>query len=418
MNFTLSYGHKMIELVLPDDIHPEIISPAAVDGLENPAKAAKFSLFSREYGLSIDDFRGCKTAVIAVNDKTRPVPFKTILPPLLSALISIGIHPRDITLIAATGTHTPMGEDEIRAVLPADLPDGIRVYSHDCDDAENLVHLGATSRNPAVLVNRRFYEADLRIVTGTIEPHHFAGFSGGVKSASIGLAGRNTINHNHKLLSDANSRLGEYKENPLRQDIEEIGRLMKVDFAMNVIMNGRSEIVHILSGSPVAVMKKGVVLSQSICETPVSQKFDLVIASAGGYPKDINLYQSQKALTNASLLTRDSGAVILVTACEEGVGSRGYEEFMEGLNTWQEVYEKFEREEFRVGPHKAFQFARELSRIRVYLLSEIPDERVRSLLLQPVSDLSKLAAEIIHTGPTPPSIAILPKATNTIPGFS
>ncbi len=193
--------------------------------------------------------------------------------------------------------------------------------------------------------NRRFYEL-IWYRYRTIEPHHFAGFSGGVKSASIGLGGRETINHNHKLLIDANSRLGEYKENPLRQDIEEIGRLMKVDFAMNVIMNGRSEIVHILSGSPAAVMKKGVVLSQSICETPVSQKFDLVIASAGGYPKDINLYQSQKALTNASLLTRDGGAVILVTACE----GRGHRDMrINGRLETCGVYEKF-KERISVGP--------------------------------------------------------------------
>ncbi|MHC1784763.1 MAG: nickel-dependent lactate racemase [Anaerolineaceae bacterium] len=418
MNFSIPYGRKKLEFTISNSLNPELIKTDPIEGLENPKKAVKFSLYSREYGPSIEDFRGCKTAAIAVNDKTRPVPYNVILPPLIDALASISIAPENISLIAATGTHNPMNEVEIREILPENLPAGIRIFTHDCDDDENLIHLGSTSRNTPVFGNKKFLKADVRIVTGNIEPHHFAGFSGGVKSASIGLSGRKTINANHKLLQESNSRLGEYDENPLRQDIEEIGRLYKVNFALNVIMNDNREIVHILSGDPFRVMSKGVSLSRAICQTPVKKKFDVVIASAGGFPKDINLYQSQKALTNASLITRDGGSVILVAACEEGTGSQGYEDFMEGVKTWQEVYQKFEREEFRVGPHKAFQFARELSRIQVYLLSEIADERVSTLLLKPFHNLTGLIKDIQSDSPEPLSIAILPKATNTIPHFT
>jgi nickel-dependent lactate racemase len=418
MNFSIPYGRKKLEFTISNSLNPELIRTDPVEGLENPEKAVKFSLFSREYGPSIEDFRGCKTAAIAVNDKTRPVPYGVILPPLIDALRSISIAPENITLIAATGTHTPMNEAEIREILPENLPTGIQIFTHDCDDDENLVHLGSTSRNTPVFGNKNFLQADIRIVTGNIEPHHFAGFSGGVKSASVGLSGRKTINANHKLLKESNSSLGEYAENPLRQDIEEIGRLLKVNFAVNVIMNDDREIVHVLSGDPFKVMSSGVSLSRAICQTPIKKKFDLVIASAGGFPKDINLYQSQKALTNASLITRDGGSVILVAACAEGVGSQGYEDFMIGLKSWQEVYQKFEREEFRVGPHKAFQFARELARIRVFLLSEIPDERVSSLLLQPVHDLTELIEDLQKESPDPLSVAILHKATNTIPHFT
>jgi nickel-dependent lactate racemase len=417
MKYLLPYGYEKLEFTIPDAIKTDTIKTYDVDGLEMPVKAVKFSLFSREYGPSIDDFRGCKTAAIAVNDKTRPVPYDIMLPPLIKALLAIEIAPENITIIAATGTHKPMSEEEIRNLLPADLPAGIRVCSHDCDDEGSLVFLGKTSRGTPVYGDLRFLEADLRIVTGNIEPHHFAGFSGGLKTAAIGLSGRQTINHNHKLLIEKNARLGEFKENPLRQDIEEIGRLLKVNFALNVIMNAQRAIIHVLSGDPEMVMKAGIPISRGICETPVGGKFDLVISSPGGYPKDINLYQSQKALTNASLLTKDGGAVILVAACVEGVGSQSYEDFMAGLHTWQEVYQKFEREEFKVGPHKAFQFARELARIRVYLLSGIPDERVSSLLLHPVHDLSRQIEEILNTFPSSPTVAILPKATNTLPAF-
>lgn len=418
MHISLPYGRTGLEFDLPEGLEADVIHIHDVEGLENPAKAVKFSLVSREFGPSIEDFQGCRTAAIAVNDKTRPVPYGILLPPLLSALQSIGIDPENITIIVANGTHVPMSEDEIRAMLPVDFPEGVKFWSHDCDDEDNLVFQGVTTRNTPVYGDRKFVEADLRIVTGTIEPHHFAGFSGGMKTASIGLSGRKTINHNHKLLIDRDACLGEFDKNPLRQDIEEIGRMLKVDFTVNVIMNERREIVHVLSGNPEAVIKRGVALSRAICQAMVKEKYDLVISSAGGYPKDINLYQAQKALTNASLLTKDGGAVFLVTACEEGVGSRGYEDFMTGLNSWQEVYKKFEREEFRVGPHKAFQFARELARIGVYLYSEIPDERVISLLLRPIHDITAAIAELQKSKPAPLSIAVLPKATNTLPDFT
>lgn len=310
-----------------------------------------------------------------------------------------------------------MPSSEFDQVLPREIIENYPVESHDCDDANNLEFLGATTAGTPVYVNRWYYQADFKVVVGNIEPHHFMGFSGGNKSASIGVTGRHTINRNHSMLLDDRSCLGRYDDNPMRQDVENIGHMIGVNLALNAILNDHKQIVRTLAGDPLAVIKAGIKLARELCQVPVKGKFDLVIASAGGHPKDINLYQAQKALTNAALLTRDGGTVILVTACPEGVGSQGYVDFMQGIHTFQEAIEKFKLQEFSVGPHKAYQFAKIGSRLKIVLKSDIPDRLVSSLLLQPAGDLqTSIDTEIKALGGYP-HIAILPAATNTLPIF-
>ncbi|HEX7556296.1 MAG TPA: nickel-dependent lactate racemase, partial [Leptolinea sp.] len=289
------------------------------------------------------------------------------------------------------------------------------IISHDCDDDTSLVFKGTTSRGTPVFVNRLFCETDVRIVVGNIEPHHFAGFSGGVKSASIGVCGRKTINANHTLLLESGSIVGNFDSNPLRQDIEEIGRLIQVNLALNVVMNVEKQILKCFWGDPQDVMREGILASRSVSMQKIPQRVDMVIASAGGYPKDINLYQAQKAMTHASLVLRPGGIILLAAACEEGVGSQTYENFMENVNSFDETMTKFTQQGFSVGPHKAVQIARIAQEHPILLVSEIPPERVKSLLLEPVDSiesgfsLARSMDENIH------SIAVLPFAVSTIP---
>jgi nickel-dependent lactate racemase len=362
-----------------------------------------------------------KTVAIAINDKTRPVPHEHLLPPLLDALHAAGVPVEAVTFFIATGTHLPLSPDEYNRILPEEIYRKYQVISHNCDNEANLVELGTTTRGTPILANRRFIESDLRIVVGNIEPHHFAGFSGGFKTAAIGLTGRKSINHNHAMLVDPEARIAVFDRNPLRQDIEEIGSAMRVQFALNAILNSEKKIVRAISGSPDAVLRAGIPISQEICQVKAGRKYDLVIASVGGAPKDINFYQSQKALTHASLFTRDNGVIILVAECPEGSGSAAYEAFMEGVSTPQEVFEKFQRLGFRVGPHKSFQVARDAARVKIILVSRIPSQLVSRLLMTPAENLEQafhLAAG--HLSPTPSgltNIAVLPRATNTIPVF-
>jgi nickel-dependent lactate racemase len=192
-----------------------------------------------------------------------------------------------------------------------------------------------------------------------------------------------------------------------------------VQFALNVVMNTDKQIVAAVSGSPRAVMQAGIPISQQVCQTKVEGKYDLVIASVGGAPKDINFYQSEKAATHASLFTRDGGIIILVAACPEGSGSLGYEQFMDGLTSVQDVFDKFKRVGFRVGPHKAFQVARHLNRVQIVLLSQIDPALVTRLLMTPAHSMEDAVTKgtaLLGVMPGQPlRAAVLPHATNTIP---
>lgn len=419
-DYLLPYGHRQLIISrLPSGMTIDWIEPAYVPPAADPRQVICEALDHPLDSRPLSSFSEARSVAIAINDKTRPVPHEIILPPLLDSLHSAGIPAAAIQFIIATGTHLPMPYEEFARVLPSVIYEKYRVISHDCDDAENLVFRGKTSRGTPVWINRHFFEADLRMMVGNIEPHHFAGFSGGYKSVAIGLAGRETITANHAMLVEPLARIGEYARNPLRQDIEEIGDAIGEAHALNMILNGEKKIVRAVFGAPGSVMQAGIPISQSVCQIQSPGKYDLVIASAGGAPKDINFYQAQKALTHASLFARDGGVIILAAECPEGSGNRAYEDFMDGLNSPEQVFEKFRQMGFRVGPHKAFQVAREVARVKIFLVSDIDPALVLKLLMTPAGSLEEaLERAYEFLAPLPPDkirAAVLPRATNTIP---
>ena len=414
-SYSVPYGRTGLDFEIPARFEPDILTLAPSPGVIDPAQAITKALDDLIGDIQWADFTDLRSAAVAINDKTRPVPHKDLLPPLLSKLESLGLSPEQITLIIATGAHTPMTPQEFETIVSKGIIERYPLISHDCDDDENLVHLGETSRGTPVWINKVYMDADLRIVVGNIEPHQFQGYSGGVKSAAIGLAGRATINHNHAMMADHGARLGEYEHNPSRQDVEEIGRMVGVSFALNTILNDSKEIIHVAAGIPVDVMEACIPLAKSVCQAEVSAPYDLVIASAGGHPKDINVYQAQKGLAHATLVTKPGGTVIWVAACPEGAGSRGYESWVKNLTSNQEVLDRFASEGFRVGPHKAFQIARDAARVNVLLKSEMDAGFVRQLLLQPVEDLQAVIDAVISELPASARLCIMPMANATIP---
>ncbi len=350
---------------------------------------------------------------ICINDKTRSAPYKTILPDLLNYLHSLGIQNNQITFFIANGTHIPE-DPQAQAYIPGFIKDNYQILSHNCDDRTNIQYLGTTSRGTPVTLNRLFLQCDIKIAISNIEPHHFAGYSGAVKSVAIGLAGRETILANHKLLVDPGAKACNFLTDPLRQDIEEIGLMSGLDFCLNSITDSEKNIIRVLWGSPANVLRTAIPIVDNLFLTEIRQKFDVVIASAGGYPKDINLYQAQKAVTNASKIVKKDGIVFLVAECREGSGSLAYEKYMKNFSSPLEIIHEYYQGKFDIGPHKALQFAFIQSQMKVGLFSILDPDLVRSLLLFPIHNLEKSLVDLYLSNKNL-SMAILTDAVITIP---
>lgn len=391
----------------------DIILPQEKQGSQNPINDIKHALHS-SLGFSWENLKAIRSVAIGINDKTRPVPHDLLLPPLLELLKEKGIAPGNIHLIIASGTHQPMKSDEYVNILPQDIIANYSISVHDCDNSP-LELLGNTSRGTPVLVNRDFYTADFKITVGNIEPHHFMGYSGGVKTASIGLTGRQTINKNHSLITHPCAITGHFDDNPMRQDVEEIGKIIGVDYVVNAILNSKKEIIRVITGNPGAVMVSGIQFSRKINQVKVKERYALVIVAPGGYPKDINFYQSQKALTHAGLITKIGGDILLIAECIEGVGSADYENFMQSVTSHADVMATFTKNKFAVGPHKAYLVSRDGLTKNIHLYSCMPETKVRQLLLDPVQDLQTFIEHFLSNIPQNSRIAILPNGSTTIP---
>jgi nickel-dependent lactate racemase len=412
--YTIPYGNSKQEFNLPNDLQADIIIPDKYILQENVESCIQDSLLHPVDEVKDHSFQKGKKVGIAINDPTRPVPHSILLPPLLEYLRKKGVNEEDIYFFIATGTHKPIHKDEFDLILSKSIINRYKIYSHDCDNSDNLFYLGKTSRNTPVYVNKKYFELDTKIVVGNIEPHHFAGFSGGSKTASIGLTGRETINKNHAYLLEPLSFIGNYATNPLRQDIEEIGDMIGITAALNVIMNSEKEIINVLWGTPRGVVNTGIPISRKVCQKKIEKKYDVVITSPGGYPKDINLYQAQKAITHVSLIVKEKGTIILVAECREGLGSNLFEEYLAKFSSFSDVIDQFNRSEFKVGPHKAFQLALQGVRNRIILVSGMDDLAIKRTLLESarsVNEAINLAGIKIKANP---SIAIVPYATSTV----
>ena len=413
--YQIPYGNTQIEFSIPDSFQVQVLKPASIPPLSDTTRAVYEALDNALDDVRLPDFKNAKSVAIAINDKTRPVPLKILLPPLLQRLNEIGIADNAITLIVAVGTHEPMAEKEFADLLPQEILSRYRVITHDCDDSANLVHLGNTSRGTPVWCNKIFVQADLRISLGNLEPHQFQGFSGGVKTAAVGLGGRETVTRNHSMMLDPKSNIARYDDNPARQDVEEIGKLIGVHFALNSVINENKQIVAVLAGDPREVMKRGIPIVLDLYQAKVTEPFDLVITSPGGHPKDINLYQAQKALAHATFVTKENGTVILCAACPEGTGSSHYEEWIADKVSHDHVIEAFKSEGYRIGAHKAFQISRDAVRERVLFVTEIKSEFVDKLLLTRYATIDKALSLAWSDLPPNARIGILPYANATIP---
>ncbi len=320
-----------------------------------------------------------ETVAIVTSDVTRPMPTAKVMPALLDELYAGGVKPEDVTLVFALGSHRKQTDEEKRRLAGERAWNEILCIDSDPDDC---VSYGVTSRGTPVDITRAVAKADRRICLGNIEYHYFAGYSGGAKAIMPGASTRAAIQANHSRMVLPECCAGNLENNPLRMDIEEAGDMVGIDFILNVVLSEHKEILKAVAGDVTKAHREGCRFLDTLYRKPLSAPADIVLVSQGGAPKDLNLYQTQKALDNAKHAVKDGGIIILIGSCKEGLGERTFETWMTEAPNAHSLIERIQRE-FRLGGHKAAAIAMVLERAEVDLVSELDDDFVRSIFLTP-----------------------------------
>ena len=353
---------------------------------------------------------GEKVAIVT-SDITRPMPTYKVMPPLLDELYATGVRREDITLVFALGSHRKHTDAERRKLA------GERAWNEiACVDSEpaDCVRMGVTGAGTPVDITRVVAEADRRICLGNIEYHYFAGYSGGAKAIMPGVSTRDAIQSNHSMMVRPEACAGALETNPLRMDIEEAGRICGIDFILNVVLSEHKEIIKAVAGHPVAAHRAGCRFLDRIYLKILPRAADIVLVSQGGAPKDLNLYQTQKALDNARHAVKQGGIIILIGSCREGLGERIFEEWMTRSASPEAMIERIGRD-FQLGGHKAAAIAMTLRKAKIYLVSDMEDDFVRSIFLIPQPSVqTALDRAFAELGPQATVLA-MPYGGSTLP---
>ncbi|MDR1898634.1 MAG: nickel-dependent lactate racemase [Treponema sp.] len=328
---------------------------------------------------------GKKKAVIIASDHTRPVPSKIIIPRML-AEIRRGNPGADITILVATGCHRETTAAELEDKFGSDIMKGENILVHDCDSPD-MVRLGTLPSGGELVLNRTAAEADLLAAEGFIEPHFFAGFSGGGKSVLPGVAGRKTVvyNHNAEFIAHPRARTGVLEGNPIRIDILYAARAARLAFICNVVIDANKKIIHAAAGDCDLAHREGAAFLSTGCGVNAVPS-DIVIAANGGYPLDQNIYQAVKGMTAAEAAVRKGGVIIMIAKSNDGHGApEFYRIFAEekDLDRMLDLFMKTPKEQTRVDQWQSQIFARVLKRARVVYVSDAPDAMVRDLHMTP-----------------------------------
>ncbi len=325
---------------------------------------------------------GEKIAVIT-SDITRPMPSRTVLPIVLEELYRAGVKNEDITIVFALGSHRKQTEEEKRYLVGEDIYNKINCIDSDSND---FVHLGYTDNNTPVDIFTPVVKADRRICLGNIEYHYFAGYSGGAKAIMPGVSTREAIQANHSRMVEEAAHAGNIITNPVRKDIEDAIKFIPIDFIVNVVLDEKKEIIKAVAGDYIDAHREGCRFLDSFYKIPFKEKADIVVTSIGGYPKDINLYQAQKALDNAKYAVKKAGIIILVASCREGLGEKTFEEWLLKAKDPEELIKKI-KSNFKLGGHKAAAIAMVLQNAKVFLVSELNPKLVKDIFLEPFNDV-------------------------------
>ena len=421
MRVELAYGRTWLPVELPDGI-TDVVVPQFIEGVPDETKALKEALQQPIDSPPVRELvKPGERVAIVFCDGTRPMPSNRVLPVLLAELETV--PDIDIVLINALGTHRRNTEEELSTILGQDIAKSYKIVQSYCAEEGAYRKVGVSHKGYEIRLRQEYVDADVRIVTGFIEPHFFAGFSGGPKLVAPGVASRDTIMNIHSpdLIGDPNSTWGlSYKDgNPLSEAIMEAAGLCPPDFSLNVTLNRHHEITGVFAGDLEKAHQKGIEFVRKTAMQAVPKPYDIVITTNSGYPLDQNLYQTVKGLSAAAQIVKEGGVIIAAAECSDGYPDHGnYREMLLESPSMECFLQHMKEERYSVTDRWQVQVqALVHQRGDIYLYTDgLTDEEITAAHLRPCHDIAALVNELVEKRSSEDiRICVLPEGPMTIP---
>jgi nickel-dependent lactate racemase len=415
----LDYGKEGLDIKLPDYLNIDVVQPKYREGLPDQALAVEDALLRPIDSKPLRNIVAqTDTVGIVFNDITRPTPCKIILPALLRELGNI--PDERILLFNATGTHRANTQAELRGMLGDDILKKYRIIQNDAKDRPSHKFVGTTESGNKIWLHKDYLNCNVKILTGFIEPHIFAGFSGGGKAAMPGLALLETVirNHNVNNIDHPKATWGVTSGNPIYEEIRQTASLVPPTFLLNVALNRKKEITAVFAGDVRKAHEQGCDYVKKNAMAPVEKPYDIVITSNSGYPLDLNVYQSIKGMSAAAQIVKKGGSIVVVADCWDGIPDHGeYGKFLSEADSYESLLRMVHRKDFF--KHDMWQAQLHgliLKKADVYFHSHnLSNEQIRRAILKPCPKVEETVEELLQKYGRDASICILPEGPQTIP---
>lgn len=413
MQVELAYGRGRLAVTLPDKNVVKILATQPMEAPVDPVAALENGLQNPLYAPPLAEIaRGKRTACIVVSDLSRPVPNRVLLPPILQCLENAGIEDANILILIATGLHDPGTPETVEEILGKEIADAYNVAWHDARDPESHVDLGTTRLDVPVFIDSRYLNAEVKILTGLIEPHFMAGYSGGRKSICPGIAGQETICawHSPRFIEHPKARFGLMDGNPIHEEALRIARKAGCDFLVNAVIDDRRRIGGIFVGDLEGAHLAGVHFAKKYLIDTVDEPIDIVITSSAGYPLDNTWYQSIKGVVAAADIVREGGTIILAAACDGGIGNTEFDEIVAEYPTAEAFMEGIRGDYFKINQWQVEELAMVLRKAKVRVVTKgVPPAELGKYYVVPAPTVESALADALLEYGTGATIAVLPE---------
>ena len=414
----LAYGDTGLEVDFPESL-TDVVEPEYVPGLPDEPAAIQTALRNPIGATPLrQSISKDQKVAISICDVTRPSPTNIVLPLILKELSHI--PKKNIAILVATGTHRANSQNELIDMIGADVVKNYRIVNHDCFDSTTLILTGETSDGTPIWLNKIWVESDVRITCGFVEPHFFAGFSGGPKMVAPGLAGFDTIMalHNAERIGSSKAVWGITHGNPVHDTVREISRITGVDFSIDVTINKNREITSVFAGDLFEAHNAACESSKRIVMRPVEHEYDIVVTTNSGYPLDQNLYQTVKGLSAAAQVVKNGGTIICASECRDGLPSHGeYSKILSESQSMSKLLEVINQSGY--ARHDQWQVqvqAKIQMRAEVFIKSDyLTDAEIRAAHFNPISNIEHALEESINKHGETTRICVLPEGPQTVP---